>query len=131
MKLVYLYSESKRALKVPANKGIERVPYLLRRLVEKGIIVEWINVDELSEDEVEKYYLDAIKAAVYRKYRIRRIFGTKRHSGVFFGRGVPALLVYEGDEVVDVYPHENIFRIKTIFNFLNDILKVKDYEDMA
>ena len=44
---------------------------------------------------------------VYKKYEIKRIFGTNRHSACWFGVQVPALIVKHNaqDMVGDTFPH--------------------------
>ena len=61
---------------------------------------------------------------VPRKFGIRRVFGTRRRSGCFFGREVPALLVYEdsGSHPIDVYPQQRLGRTITINEFLKGFL---------
>ena len=121
-------------LDVASNKGFHEVMNLLWLLEKKGISNEVIDVDSLSEDDVQKAYLAAVVPSVFKKFRIRQVFGSRRRSGWLFGRGVPALLVYEEGEQrpSDVYPHEEgQGRVKPIREFLYDLqtdllLKVRE-----
>ncbi|HWP63318.1 MAG TPA: hypothetical protein VNO86_07605, partial [Candidatus Binatia bacterium] len=60
-----------------------------------------------------------------RRYSVRRAFGTRRHGGLHFGRGVPALLVYETEAGVptEVYPHHEGERVVTVRDALVHILQ--------
>ena len=86
----------------------------------------WEIVDAMTvpDDELMNLYLEATLATARRKYRVRQVFGSKRHAGFLFGRGVPALLVYEPGKPypVDVYPHRRGTRTVTIRAFLKDLL---------
>jgi hypothetical protein len=55
---------------------------------------------------------------------VRQVFGSKRHPGFLFGRGVPALLVYDDGKPypADVYPHRGRTRTVTIRAFLEELL---------
>lgn len=126
VKIIYLFSEKVKPVNAPVNRGIKDVPRMLEKVKEKGVLVEMINIDNLSSEEKLEKYLDAASASVIKKYKIRQIFGTRRQSAVFFGREVPALIVYdEKGNVTDVYPHEKIFGIKTIWDFLNEVIKTQ------
>ncbi len=47
-------------------------------------------------------------AAAGNRYRIRRVFRSNRSGmGPFLGRQVPALICYDGNRPVDVFPHED------------------------
>lgn len=99
-----------------SNKGIETViakPQEFR--------VELIETSEMPVEKLQSEYVRAIIPSVWKKYRIRQIFGSRRHSGFMFGRNVPALLVENdprGMAPEDVYPHEKDGRIITIYEFL-------------
>ena len=123
--ILRLYRSAKhQPLEVPSNKHFHEVLNLLRLLEKKGVSNEIIDTDSLSEEEIQKAYLDAVVPSVFKKFGIRRVFGSRRRSGWLFGRGVPALLVYEEGEQYpsDVYPHdEGQGRVKTIREFLYDL----------
>ena len=54
-----------------------------------------IDAMTIAGDELMNLYLEGTLATARRKYRVRQVFGSKRHAEFLFGRGVPALLVYE------------------------------------
>ncbi len=113
-----------RPADVFANKGIDNAANLLKLLARKGIVSEIIDVDSLAEGEVQKVYADAVVPSVSKRLGIRRVFGSRRRSGQFFGKEVPALLVYEeGKEYPDdVYPHDDWqSKLTTIEEYLYDM----------
>lgn len=124
MQLRLYYSANHQLLDVPSNKNFPEVMNLLRLLKPRGISNEIIDTDLLSEEEIHRAYTDAVVPSVFKKFGIRRVFGSRRRSGWFFGKGVPALLVYEEGQRYpsDVYPHdEGQGRVKTIREFLYDL----------
>ena len=120
--ILKLYHSTKHPpLDVPPNKSVNEVLNLLGLLQKKGVSNEIIDTDSLSEEEIQKVYLAAVVPSVFKKFGIRRVFGSRRRSGWLFGREVPALLVYEEGEQypADVYPRdEGRGRVKTIREFL-------------
>ncbi len=91
----------------PANAGISSgdLPRLVRQVRETG--VAYRVVEGLTEQEREEAYVSrAVRPSVSKRYRVRRIFGTNKYSGQYFGGAVPALVVLENGRPVDVYPHE-------------------------
>jgi len=123
--ILRLYQSAKhQLLDIPCNKDFKDVEDLLKFLNRKGITIEIINMDSLSEADVLKAYSDAVIPSVFKKFGIRRIFGSRRRSGWLFGREVPALLVYKEshDHPIDVYPHdEGQGRIRTVREFLFEL----------
>jgi len=118
-----LYFRPNVLLHAPANGGfdVEIVRDLLGQLELNGARVEWVDTTTLSDEQLITDYLSAIvPPAVSRKHRFRQIFGSKRYPGRLFGKGVPALVVYEdgADHPSDVYPHEESGRLVTIRDFL-------------
>ena len=109
------------------NEGFDlpKIKGLLERLEKSG--VAWVAIDSLrmSAEELSDLYFECVGAAVYQKYRVRQVFGSKRHSGFLFGKEVPALLVYEEwkEHPSDVYPHRGGESTVTIRTFLEDLLK--------
>ncbi|MGC2493271.1 hypothetical protein [Candidatus Binatus sp.] len=89
---------------VPVNRGIAEVLASLGKLQQAGLRV--INTARMTDDDRTRDYFGVIVGPVTRKhYRVRVCFG---RSGASFGRGVPALVVWNDDGLVeDVYPHEN------------------------
>ncbi len=126
MLLKLYYNPGQQVFDDPVNQGFDEALTLLTVLIEKGIECERINTETMSKEELGKAYSEAWVPSVrkgYKGYRIRQIFGSRRHSGTFFGKGMPALLVYEeeGRPPVDVYPHEEFGRIITIKEFLQGL----------
>ena len=96
---------------------------LLSRLKEeRAIDFKIIDVSQWSSELLNKVYEAAITASVWNRYRIRKVFGTNASSASFFGRGVPALLVFEGDRPVHVFPHEEPTGLVTIRAHLDKLL---------
>lgn len=114
-------------LDLPANKGFDltEIKAILQRLEQFGVSREIINTTTLSDKELSNLYIEAVLPAVYKKYPVRQVFGSKRNSGFLFGKGVPALLVSEPGQQypTDVYPHRNGDGVVTIRAFLEDLLK--------
>ncbi len=123
--LLKLFHSTKQApLDIPANKEFRDVANILLLLKNRGISNEIIDTSSLSEEGIQKAYSDAVVPSVFKKFGIRRVFGSRRRSGNLFGRGVPALLVYdEGDQhPSDVYPRdEGQGKVRTIREFLYDL----------
>ncbi len=120
MKLVLYYDSDTEPLQAPANAGFQEALSVAQALQQKGSPIQLVNTIRLNQEELQKAYFDAVVASVQKKYRIRQVFGSRRRSGWFFGRGVPALLVYGHSQKVpdEVYPHERTGRIVTIKEFL-------------
>ena len=116
----------------PANLGVleDGVEPLLRRLREAGVEYRAIDVSERSREELQEQYLRlAMRPSVSKRYRVKRIFGTNKYSGGFFGRGVPALVVLDNERPVDVFPHEEQGgRIVTIADY---VARVSSGDDLA
>jgi len=104
----------------------EKILDLLKKLRERGIEVKIVDTAGWSYEMLYETYLKAASVAIakgYLAYRVRKIFGSARESGKYFGRQVPALLVYEDNKIVDVYPHEERGRLITIEEFLRTKLR--------
>jgi len=100
-----------------------RIFKLLSRIKGKGVQVAVIDTADWNRNMRYEIYLRCINPSVYKRYRIRNVFGTARESGRYFGRQVPALLVYENDDVIDVYPHDEKRRIISIGEFLEQLVE--------
>lgn len=96
---------------------------MLEEIAARGIRLEMVETSTLSDEALTKAYAEAVMPAVWRKYRVRQVFGSKRHPGRFFGREVPALVIYENDQPVDIYPHEENGQVITVKEFLKDLLR--------
>ena len=112
---------------LPANEGfdISKIKALLQQLEKLGVSWEAVETSTLSDEELLELYSEAIIPAVHHRYRIRQVFGSKRNSGSNFGKGIPALVVYEPGQrhPSHVYPHRAEERIVTIMAFLQDLMK--------
>ena len=105
----------------PVNQGFDQVKKLLTLLQAKGIRCEIIDTAKMTDEEVQSIYIEVSTLASYKKFRVRRVFGSRKLSGYGFGKTVPALLVYgdEGGRPLDVYPHEELTgKTVTIEDFL-------------
>jgi len=98
---------------------------LLQQLEASGISSEIVDVTAKSDAERIDLYLQATLPTARTKYRVRQVFGSKRHAGSLFGKEVPALLVYEpgAPYPIDVYPHRSRGRTVTIRAFLESLIK--------
>lgn len=129
MKLELYYAGKRWVFDDPANEGFEEVLELLSHPKGKGISVKTINTSKLSKDELRKVYFGKAYIVSIRKHiGIRRVFGTRRRgSGSFFGREIPALLIYKiGEEYPsNVYPHQKRGGgpVVTIKDFLGSLVK--------
>jgi len=127
MRLKLIYGSQMLLSEHPPNRGFSpsEIKELLQRLEELGVSWEAVETSTMSDEELLKLYSEAIIPAVYHKYRIRQVFGSKRNSRFLFGRGVPALVVYHpGQEHAShVYPHRAEDGIVTIRAFLEDLIK--------
>lgn len=91
----------------PANAGLEDLSRVRNLLAEAAATYSVVDAGELTEQDREDAYLSrAVRPSVSRRYRVRRIFGTNKYPGQYFGGAVPALVVLEDGRPVDVYPHE-------------------------
>ncbi len=123
MKLTYSYSHDTKPFDNSQNQGIQSAPDLLKLAKEKGHDVELVDTSKMSDNERRGHYNHAIISAVTKKYEVRLMFGSHQRSGSFFGREVPALLVSNGNVVVDTFPHRKGNCVVTIQNFLTDLAK--------
>jgi hypothetical protein len=104
------------------NAGIDEALERIKDLRRQGLKVRVEDTAHMSENELQTAYIRVTTPpSVMKKYPIRRVFGSRRHAGFMFGRGVPALVVYsESREMAeDVFPHEESGRIMTINEFLS------------
>lgn len=117
-------------LGVPENEGIKEVVDLLEEARRRGVEVEIVDARTLSQEDLTEAYGHAVIPSVWNRVGIRRVFGTRRSSAAFFGRGVPALLVYEGGSEYpsDVYPHRDGNNVTTIREFLVRLLATGESE---
>ncbi len=127
MNLRLIHHPQMLPMDLPANRGFDlaKIKALLQQLETLGVSWEATETSTMSEEELSKLYVEAIIPAVNNKYPVRKIFGSNRNSGFLFGKGVPALVVYEpGKEYPShVYPHGAGDHIVTIKAFLEDLMK--------
>ncbi len=117
-----LYDAPDARLDLPENEGLaeEGVEPVLRRLREAGAAYKVVDVSSYSRQQLEDAYTSrAVPPAVRRQYGVKRLFGTNKYTGSRFGRGVPALVVMDGERPVDVYPHEEEGHIVTIADYVS------------
>lgn len=105
---------------VPCNKGIDAVLARPQDFRPKGQPLEVMDIGRMNEEQRMTAYIRALTPSVYQKYRVRKVFGSQRHAGSAFGRGVPAPVVWDDVDgfALDVYPHEKLGRVVTIYEFL-------------
>lgn len=127
----YLPSDPAIPFQDERNRGMDAVPALLERLERRGAHVRRIDPLTLTAERRFEEYTKATIPAVYKKYEVKRVFGTNRHSACWFGLQVPALVVKPTpDAVGDTYPHrESGNRIVTIHEFLTATVAVPDETD--
>jgi hypothetical protein len=129
MMRIKLYYRAGNKLDARASKDfqLEEIRAMLEQLATRGVRFEIVETSTLPDEALIKTYLEAVTPAVWRKYRVRQVFGSQRHPGRLFGKEVPALVVYEGENHVptDVYPHEEGGRIVTIREFLESMLQTE------
>jgi hypothetical protein len=110
----------------PQNGGFDQAAIvdLLDGLRAKGHDYEFLDGDAFSDQERSDLYGEAFAALARagNRYRIRQVFGSRRRGGgEHLGKGVPALIVFEGGEPVDVYPHQVGDGYKTIRAYLESL----------
>ena len=87
----------------------------------RGHDYEVVVGDAVTDDERQTLYGEAFRAIAHagNRYRIRQVFGSRRHGGGdHLGTGVPALIVFGNGEPVDVYPHQGGDGYETIRAYL-------------
>lgn len=110
----------------PENEGLygQKPNRLLGQVKEAGVDYQVVDPSGLSREELEDAYIRlAVPPSVRKRYGIKRIFGTNKYPGSFFGRQVPALVVLENGRPQDVFPHEEGGKIVTIKDYLEKLGK--------
>ena len=106
----------------PVNEGFDRVQELLEKMEGKGLMCERIDTSRLTDEQIaESYIRSVIGPTQLKKYRVRQVFGSARHSGWLFGKQVPALVVYKSSSsqfTEDVVPHTTGGHVVTIREYL-------------
>lgn len=118
--------DMKMRLYYRADKGAQlgELRGMLEELAARGVRLEMVETSALSDEALMKAYIEAVMPSVVRKYRVRQVFGSKRHPGRFFGKEVPALVIYdEKGHPIDIYPHEENGQVIPIKAFLEGFLR--------
>ena len=120
-KLIFLYDSTIE----PWDANVGRIKTQLANLKERGIDYEVIHTATITEDELDNWRDKAYLPSVRWKLRIRQVFGSRSRGGLpYFGKQVPALLVYEEDNERPnaVYPHQKTYEHKRVDVSIEDIL---------
>jgi hypothetical protein len=108
-------------LNLPQNEGLAHVEEMLASLDTCGHSYEIVDTADADVDEVVGA---AMVWAVFAKTPIVPTFGTNKYKWSDFGKGVPALLVYDAPEAerpIGVYPHKLGDGYATIAEFLSSV----------
>jgi len=122
----YYMNSKTPPLKIPYNEGIEAVPKLLEKLTMLGIPCKVIDTCQMSEKERGEIYNNVIIVSVEDSFQRREIFRGKGGKRNFFGKEVPALVVYENEskrKIIDVLPKKISDHIITIKQSLEKFLE--------
>jgi hypothetical protein len=125
MELKLYYSTTVKPFDDERNQGFEGIFAFLKQLERRGIKCELIDTSELTAEQIGEAYINSVIGPTQlKRYRVRQVFGSARHSGWLFGKQVPALIVYRSGSRVpeDVYPHEKLGRTVTIKEYLEALL---------
>lgn len=116
----------------PWSVDIRTIMDYLARLSKKGFTCESIDTKDMAEEELKRWREKAQSVAMRYKQQMSQHFGSRRMGGFpYFGRQVPALLVYgEGENMpTAVYPHtkkrgqeKTYYSIEAFLNELTDSL---------
>lgn len=115
------------------NDGIDEVLQGVEDFRRQGVPLRIVDTAKMTDQEIQAAYIRAIVPSVWKKYRIRGVFGTHRYAGCKFGRSVPALLVCDplADRVDDVFPHQEAGRIVTVREALLQAIQATASRDVA
>lgn len=125
MHLKLYYSTAVKPFDSPANEGFDEVWEVLEKMESKGVTCERIDTSRLTDEEIfEAYMRSVIGPTQLKKYKVRQVFGSARHSGWLFGKEVPALVVYSSSTQIpeDVFPHAAGGHIVTIRQYLEKLI---------
>lgn len=126
MELRLYYSSTVEPFEGAPNEGFDQVFALLKQIEGRRIKCERIDTNELTAEQIGHAYIrSVIGPTQLKKYKVRQVFGSARHSGWLFGKQVPALVVYATGSRVpeDVYPHHYLGHTVTINECLKKLLK--------
>jgi hypothetical protein len=125
-RLVLLYDSTIQ----PWQTDVKDIQARLARLRARGMKCELLDTRDMSEPDLDRWRDEASSASIRHHQGIRQAFGSRKQGRLpYFGKRVPALLVYEeGEQIpVAVYPHsEKRGQTHTDFaieGFLEELLK--------
>jgi hypothetical protein len=103
-RLVLLYGSAVK----PWEADTERILGYLSSLCARGMDCESLDVAGMAGEKLHGWREEALKASMLHKHGTRQVFGTGKRAGLpYFGREVPALLLYTDGEQIPaaVFPH--------------------------
>jgi hypothetical protein len=107
---------------IKPRSDADKIRSVLTKLAKSGKVeLKVVETAKMTGAERFAEYARAIVPSIFNKYQVRKVFGTNRQSGIFFGREEPALLV-EGKRN-DIYPHIKDGKTITIEDFLQELTK--------
>ena len=124
MEFKLYYSTAIQPFDDDRNEVYDNVPALLEQIENKGLKCHRIDISQLTEEQLTEAYIHSVVGPTQlKKYRVRQVFGSARHSGWLFGKQVPALVVYRSGSRVpeDVFPHAIGGHIVTIREYLEKL----------
>lgn len=105
-----------------SRSDTNKIVQLLDKLKKsKKLDYKIIDTSKMTDSQRSDAYVKVIGPSVFNKYEVRRVFGTNRQSGIFFGKEQPALMV-EGD-IWDIFPHKKNGKEITIEKFLENLTR--------
>jgi len=123
MKVQLWYNSEIEPFDDPDNGDWPMTQELWQQLRDSGKVpCEEVDTACLSnEQRIDGYLSQAVPCTSPHRYAIRPVFGRR---GSQFGRGIPALFVYEAgsERPTDVYPHKKDDRLVTIQSYLGRLL---------
>jgi hypothetical protein len=116
---------TKDVFESPENVGFDVAAVKEKLAGDSSGSFEVLDTTTMSDAERYELYISQAVAAAGNRYRVARVFGSNRHPGEEYGRGVPALVIYadKSDKFpADVYPHEHRDgRLATIADFVSSL----------
>src|SRR5713101_9855933 len=101
-------------LQDPRNAGFQSVSACRSELTSVGLF-DQIDTTAMTDQERFDLYLNSLWPSQVRHYRLRGVFGTNKYPGVFFGKQIPALVVFDDTGLpLDVFPHDEGGKYVTI-----------------
>ncbi len=107
-----------------SRSDIKKILQLLENLKKsKKLDLEIVDTSKMNDSERVNAYIHVIGPSIFNKYQVRRVFGTNRQSGIWFGKEQPALYL-EGD-VWEILPHRKNGIDVSIESFLEELQRSK------